>query len=281
MIILLFVVGFGILFYPSFSNWWNERRNAALMASYEETIQNIDRSELDKEKLRAETYNQTLIGNVLPDAFATEEANHPNTDYESILNLSGDGSMGTIEIPVIKVRLPLFHYTTDEVLEKGVGHLPGSSLPVGGESTHSVLSAHRGLPSAKLFTDLDRVKEGDMFYLHVLGETLAYEVDYIKVIEPTDTSDLGIIEGQDLSTLFTCTPYAVNSHRLLVRGHRVPYAEEKYLEEVGKFSAPRVSSVVIRILCVVLGVLLAFVILVVMRLLQRKKQTKKKEVPNE
>lgn len=292
-IVLLFIVGFAILLYPTFSNWWNERRNASLMRSYETKIAEVDKSDLEHELLHAQAYNRTLIGNVLPDAFATEEANHPNTDYEEILNLNGDGIMATIEIPSIHVKLPVYHYTTEEVLEKGAGHLPGSSLPVGGTSTHSVISAHRGLPSAKLFTDLDRVKEKDLFYLHVLGETLAYEVDLIKVIEPTDTSDLGIVEGKDYSTLFTCTPYAVNSHRLLVRGHRVPYVEEQYLEEVSKIAIPKASSVLIRILCVVLGVVLAFVMLLVLRMLQRKKkkkvivppvkkeEDKEKEVPHE
>ena len=258
LILLLFILGLGILLYPSFSNWWNQRRAESLMVQYEEVIEQLDTKTIDSMRQDARQYNAGLIGNVLPDAFAEEEANSPNVDYEGILNVSGDGFMGTVEIPVINVHLPIYHYTTEEVLEKGVGHLPGSSVPVGGESTHSVLSAHRGLPSAKLFTELDLVKEGDVFYLHVLGEVLAYQVNYIRVIEPTDTSDLAIIEGEDLCTLFTCTPYAVNSHRLLVRGTRIPYSEEQYQEELTHSSEPRSwTSYGIRILCVLLGLLIA------------------------
>ena len=183
--------------------------------------------------------------------------------------------MGTIEIPVINVTLPIFHYTTEEVLLNNTGHLAGSSVPVGGESTHSVLSAHRGLPSAKLFTDLDRVYEGDIFYLHVLGDTLAYEVDKISVVEPTNTDGLSIITGEDLVTLITCTPYAVNSHRLLVRGHRVPYSAEQYSQETNKVTIDRIDKwlIVFRVLSVVAGIGIAFLIMYFRRKREENKNT--------
>lgn len=270
--ILLFILGIAILAYPYVSDWWNTKIANDLMSEYDAIVEQLSEEDLSDAMKNAQWYNGTLVGNVLPDAFAEEEANSPNKEYEAILNVLGNGYMGTVEIPVIDVKLPIYHYTTEEVLLKGVGHLPGSSLPVGGESTHSVLSAHRGLPSAKLFTDLDRVKEGDVFYIHVLGETLAYQVDFIKVIEPTDTKDLSIQKGEDLCTLFTCTPYAVNSHRLLVRGSRIPYTEEQYQQELQNTAAPRaMSTILIRILCVLLGLLLAILIIWLMNRRNKKK----------
>ena len=167
-----------------------------------------------------------IIGYILPDSFAnaahSEEADE---GYMSCLNLTGDGMMGYVEVPKIHVKLPIFHTTDEEVLQTAAGHLEGSSLPVGGEGTHAVISAHRGLPSAALFTDLDRLSEGDCFLLYILDDVLCYKVDQISVVEPEDTSALAAEDGLDLVTLLTCTPYGVNSHRLLVRGHRVPYEE--------------------------------------------------------
>ena len=165
--------------------------------------------------------------------------------------------------------------TPPEVLEKGAGHLAGSSLPVGGETTHCVITAHRGLPSAKLFTDLDRIKEGDVFYLHVLGETLAYEVDQIKTVEPDQTDDLSIVAGKDYCTLVTCTPYAVNTHRLLVRGYRIPYVEEEYQEQLKASAAPSGISVLIRILCVIAGVAIA---LLIIWIITRREKRRNKEI---
>ena len=174
----------------------------------------------------AQEYNEQIKQESVPDAFSVRDGQTDST-YESLLNLNGDGMMGYVEIPVIDVSIPIYHYTTDESLEKGAGHLFGSSLPVGGKSTHCILSAHRGLPSAKLFTDLNLVEEGDVFYLHVLGKTLAYEVDQIFTVLPEQTESLGITDGDDYVTLVTCTPYAVNTHRLLVRGVRTKYVEEE------------------------------------------------------
>ena len=276
-IIFLFILGLLILLYPTISNAWNERRARNLIVNYEQVVKETDKSHIDEAKAQAIAYNNSLVGGKVPDAFAYEEANKPNEIYEKLLNLAGDGYMCTVEIPVIDVYLPVYHYTTEEVLEKGVGHLPGSSLPVGGEHTHAVLSAHRGLPSAKLFTDLDRVKEKDIFYIHVLDETLAYEVDLIKVIEPTETEDLAITGGKDYVTLFTCTPYAVNSHRLLVRGHRIAYSQEQYIAEQGKTAAVNQNLLIIRIICILLGIELALAIVYVAKQIERRKEKKKKE----
>ena len=268
-LLLLMVVGLGILFYPTFSNWWNERRAAKLMTNYDQVVAEIDTSEQEEMLADARAFNGRLRGESVPDAFADRDPER-DLSYEAVLDIDGSGMMGTVEVPCIDVKLPIFHYTTKEVLEKGAGHLAGSSFPVGGENAHCIISAHRGLPSAKLFTDLDRVKEEDVFYLHVLTETLAYEVDQIKVVEPSDTSDLIIEQGKDLCTLVTCTPYAVNSHRLLVRGHRIPYSEEQYEEESKNTAAPRGISVLIRILGVLAGAAIAGVIIFLMYLRRRR-----------
>ena len=268
--IALFVIGLSVLLYPSFSDWWNTRRANSLITEYEQVISDMSDDETARIREAATAYNRTLIGSVLPDAFAELQL-PPDATYDSMLDPSGSGYMGTVEVPAIDQNLPIYHYTTSEVLEKGAGHLAGSSLPVGGESTHCVITAHRGLPTAKLFTDLDRLTEGDVFYLHVLEETLAYEVDQIKVVEPTQTEDLSIIEGEDLCTLVTCTPYAVNTHRLLVRGHRIPYIEEEYREYNKTSAAPSRLSVLIRILCVIIGIAIALVIIWIISRRYRKK----------
>ena len=190
----------------------------------------------DAERKKAEEYNEALLPCVLPDSFALAESSGVDPVYMNTLNIAGDEMMGSVEIPKIDIKIPIYHTTEEEVLNKGAGHLEGSSLPVGGANTHAVISAHRGLPSASLFTDLDQLKEGDHFLIHVLNETLCYEVDKISVVKPEDTSALAVEDGQDLVTLLTCTPYGVNTERLLVRGHRVPYVEEKVKEEKTAFS---------------------------------------------
>ena len=213
----------------------------------------------------AEEYNKKIKQESVPDAFSIRDG-ETDEEYESLLNLNGDGMMGYVEIPVIDQSIPIYHYTTEATLEKGAGHLFGSSLPVGGESTHAIISAHRGLPSAKLFTDLNLVEEGDVFYLHVLDQTLAYEVDQILTVLPDETESLGITEGEDYVTLITCTPYAVNTHRLLVRGHRIAYEEAKEIEKtehkVSGFTNP---SAVMLFLCVVIGIVIAVVIVTVVK----------------
>lgn len=222
---LIFFTGLSMLLYPMFSNAWNERRSRELISGYTEQVAQIPKEDYSEWFDRADDYNRRLRTKKIPDAFAesTEEA---DAEYISELAMNENGIMGYIEIPRISVSLPIYHTTTPEVLERGVGHLQGSALPVGGESTHCVLSAHRGLPSAALFTDLDMLKEGDHFYIHVLDRILAYEVDQIKEVKPEETEDLAVTPGKDYVTLITCTPYGVNTHRLLVRGHRVEYVEE-------------------------------------------------------
>lgn len=221
---LLFMVGVGIMAYPFVSNAIYQRRADKELELLMETVDEGDHDAYVAERADALDYNAELVGQTVPDVFAIREGT-TDEEYEGFLNVMGDQMMGSIEIPVIDVNLPIYHYSTEETLLKGCGHIFGSSLPVGGESTHAVITAHRGLPAAKLFTDLDQLQEGDRFYLHVLDQTLAYEVDNIEVVAPTETRSLAIQIGEDLVTLVTCTPYGVNTDRLLVRGHRVEYVE--------------------------------------------------------
>lgn len=267
----LFLVGLSILLYPTFSNRWNEYRSRQLMTGYAEKVQKQDTSQQDAIRKAAQEYNATLYEPSVPDAFSIRDGVR-DKEYEKLLNPNEDGIMGYVEIPVIKVSLPIYHYTTDSSLEKGAGHLLGSSLPVGGKGTHSVISAHRGLPSAKMFTDLNLVKEKDLFYVHVLGETLAYEVDDIRTVEPQETQSLGIDRSQDYMTLITCTPYAVNTHRILVRGHRVPYTEKAYEEAQAQPVRQDKARLFIQILCALGGLLIAVVIVGLMVWSDRRRQ---------
>ena len=241
VIAVLFLAGLSVLLYPFVANQWNSYRQSRLMSSYEEGVAEKDANgEIDYEAewARARAYNDALMPMILPDSFAVAEASDRDEEYMSCLNINGDEIMGIVEIPKIDVELPIYHTTDEEVLEIGAGHLEGSSLPVGGTSTHAVISAHRGLPSAALFTDLDKLEEGELFFLHVLDRTLCYEVDQISVVDPEDTEKLSVEEGKDLVTLLTCTPYGVNSHRLLVRGHRIPYTPDKEAEASEAVSGP-------------------------------------------
>lgn len=231
---IIFLAGLSLLLYPFVANQWNNYRQKQLISGYEQVVSDKEAAEgidYDAERKKAEDYNEALLPCVLPDSFALAESSGVDPVYMNTLNIAGDEMMGSVEIPKINIKIPIYHTTEEDVLNKGVGHLEGSSLPVGGANTHAVISAHRGLPSASLFTDLDQLKEGDHFLLHVLDETLCYEVDKISVVKPEDTSALAVEDGQDLVTLLTCTPYGVNTERLLVRGHRVPYVEEEVKEE--------------------------------------------------
>lgn len=231
---IIFLAGLSLLLYPFVANQWNNYRQKQLISGYEQVVSEKEAAEgidYDAERKKAEDYNEALLPCVLPDSFALAESSGVDPVYMNTLNIAGDEMMGSVEIPKINIKIPIYHTTEEDVLNKGAGHLEGSSLPVGGANTHAVISAHRGLPSASLFTDLDQMKVGDHFLLHVLDETLCYEVDKISVVKPEDTSALAVEDGQDLVTLLTCTPYGVNTERLLVRGHRVPYVEEKVKEE--------------------------------------------------
>ena len=231
---IIFLAGLSLLLYPFVANQWNNYRQKQLISGYEQVVSDKEAAEgidYDAERKKAEDYNEALLPCVLPDSFALAESSGVDPVYMNTLNIAGDEMMGSVEIPKINIKIPIYHTTEEEVLNKGAGHLEGSSLPVGGANTHAVISAHRGLPSASLFTDLDQMKVEDHFLLHVLDETLCYEVDKISVVKPEDTSALAVEDGQDLVTLLTCTPYGVNTERLLVRGHRVPYVEEEVKEE--------------------------------------------------
>lgn len=231
---IIFLAGLSLLLYPFVANQWNNYRQKQLISGYEQVVSDKEAAEgidYDAERKKAEDYNEALLPCVLPDSFALAESSGVDPVYMNTLNIAGDEMMGSVEIPKINIKIPIYHTTEEDVLNKGAGHLEGSSLPVGGANTHAVISAHRGLPSASLFTDLDQLKEGDHFLIHVLNETLCYEVDKISVVKPEDTSALAVEDGQDLVTLLTCTPYGVNTERLLVRGHRVPYVEEEVKEE--------------------------------------------------
>lgn len=218
---LVFLIGLSLLLYPTASDWWNSFHQSHAIASYAEAVAEMDDVSYEQAWAQAQAYNETLRSNNRRYQPTEEETEQ----YENLLNISGNGIMGYIEIPAIGVSLPIYHGTEDTVLQIAIGHIEGSSLPVGGPGTHCVVSGHRGLPSAKLFTDLDKLTEGDTFMLRVLDEVLTYEVDQIHIVEPHEVSLLEIEEGRDLCTLVTCTPYGVNSHRLLVRGHRIESQE--------------------------------------------------------
>ena len=222
IIALIFLAGLGFLLYPTVSNLWNRAHQSRAIATYTKQVEKLDDSQ-NKEMLKAaRKYNKSLLKKSDHWKFSKKD----KKKYESLLDVSGTGIMGYIEVPKIDCSLPIYHGTDEGALQIAIGHLEGSSLPVGGKSTHCVLSGHRGLPSARLFTDLDQMEEGDVFVLNVLGRKLAYEVDQIKVVLPDEMSDLEIVQGKDLCTLVTCTPYGINTHRLLVRGHRTKYIEE-------------------------------------------------------
>ena len=229
---IAFLLALGITLYPMISTWYNERHQAEVHIHYQEKVEQVDNTKLIEAKEQAVAYNQTILpGAQDEDSFSKEALLSASENYGSLLNLGGDGIMGYVEIPTIGVTLPIYHGTNNSTLERGVGHLLGSSLPVGGESTHSVLTAHSGMASQKMFSDLDRLKIGDIFFLDVLGEKLAYQVDQIKTVLPYDTTFLQTEIGNDLCTLVTCTPFGVNTHRLLVRGTRIEYEEAEVIVE--------------------------------------------------
>lgn len=217
ILIVLLLAGLALILYPTVSDYWNSLHQSKAITEYAEQVADLDNTRYAQLWQAAEQYNQALRTKANRFTMSEEE----QAEYESQLNVSESGAIGYIEIPTINCSLPIYHGTDDAVLQRAVGHIAGTSLPVGGESTHCVISGHRGLPSARLFTDLDRLTVGDRFLLRVLDETLTYEVDQIRIVLPYEMDDLEIVEGKDYCTLVTCTPYGVNSHRLLVRGHRV------------------------------------------------------------
>lgn len=278
---LLFLIGFGILVYPTVSDQWNTYRQSRLISNYEAVVENLTEEDFSDEWQKAIAFDQALVQNDLyGDVFGEDDGELESTEYWNVLNVANDGVMGYLSIPKINVKHAIYHGTGDKVLQTGIGHLNGTKLPIGGESTHSVLAAHRGLPSARLFTDLDQIKKGDMFYIHVLDEILAYQVD--QILDMVDKDDhetleaaLQIEEGKDQVTLFTCTPYGVNSHRLLVRGTRVPYnGEEEAETSVAESMLKTVQNYYM--LYLILGLSITFLIILFMRFLFKAKDKKDK-----
>lgn len=278
---LLFLTGFGILIYPTVSDQWNTYRQNQLISSYETRVSDLTEEDFTEEWNKANAFNAALAqNNLYGDVFGEDGTDIKTTEYWKILNVAGDGVMGYLSIPKINIKLAIYHGTADDVLQTGVGHLNGTKLPVGGESTHSVLAAHRGLPSARLFTDIDQMKKGDMFYIHVLDETLAYQVD--EILDMVDKDDretldkaLQIQQGKDQVTLFTCTPYGVNSHRLLVRGTRVPYNGEEEMETSAVDSMLK-SVQNYYMLYLILGLSATLLIILLMRFMFKVKDGKRK-----
>ena len=217
LLVFILLLGVGIFAYPTFSDYWNSFYQSQAVTNYVENVANLDTEQYEALWNEAVAYNKKLAKTGIQWNMTDEE----KVEYNKYLAVDDSGIMGYIDIPVIDCSLPIYHGTDESVLQVAIGHIEGSSLPVGGEGSHCVISGHRGLPSARLFTDLDKLVEGDIFILHTLDATLTYEVDQIRIVEPTDLSDLQIEEGKDYCTLVTCTPYGINTHRLLVRGHRI------------------------------------------------------------
>ena len=270
--LIVLLVAFSVLLYPTFSSYLNEKNSSKVVSNYDAESVKLSNAEKEQMLADARAYNQEMLGNIdLIDPFS-----QTNTEiderYQDLLNVDGSGMMGYIRIPKIKVELPIYHGTSETVLQAGVGHFWGTSLPVGGESTHTVLTGHRGLPTKTLFTNMDKLKVGDIFYIKVLGETLAYKIDQILTVLPEETEALSIEPGQDYATLVTCTPYAINTHRLLVRGERIPY--EEAIKEVPDQSIKPELSFTAKVLIITIVVILIGLIAMI---IYSKRNSKKKK----
>ena len=274
---LMFLLGFGILVYPTIANQWNTYRQSHLISNYEEVVQEMEKEDFSEYWEAARSFNQNITENKLyEDVFGIETSDMKDTEYWSVLNLTGDGIMGYISVPKINIKLAIYHGTAEDVLQTGVGHLGGTKLPIGDDSSHTVLAAHRGLPSARLFTDVDQLVKGDMIYIHVFDETFAYQVDQIlDMIDKDDTEALqdalAVVDGEDKVTLFTCTPYGVNSHRLLVRGTRVAYNGEEEVE----LSIPENMLKSVQnyyMIYLILGLAVTILVITIMRFVFNKKR---------
>lgn len=262
ILLIVFFIGLCVLLYPAFAQYWNSKVQSRVLADYERLLDSISVEDFADEFQKAYDYNYSL-GKL---GFPMKE--YKKVDgYKDALNIAGNGMIGYISIDKLQVELPIYHGTSATVLNSACGHLEGTSLPVGGESTHAVLSAHRGLPSAKLFTDLDKMQIGDVFKITVFDRVLTYQVDQVKIVEPSDTSELQIVKGQDYVTLLTCTPYGINTHRLLVRGHRIESDEHKtYYVTSEAYIVDRLIVTPI----VALPILLVLIIYVIFKPVKRK-----------
>lgn len=278
ILILIFLVGAGIFAYPTISDQWNRLHQSRAIATYQEAVDSMSEEDYEAAWQAAQEYNSSIQENTFNhDTFSQEEENLRGTEYWDLLNLGGAGIMGYISIPGIDVRLPIYHGTSDPVLQIGAGHMYGTALPVGGEGNHSVIAGHRGLPSSRLFTDLDQMEVGDKFYLHILDRVLAYQVDQISdMVDKDDIETLTSLmqkqEGEDLVTLFTCTPYGINSHRLLVRGHQVEYhGEDEADGDGGMLQSLREYYMLYALLAIAAALLVA----VIIRLIRNRKISKR------
>ena len=273
---LLFLIGLGIMTYPIISNQWNTYRQSKLIENYKLAVKDLSKDDFQKEWQDAKAFNETIVeNNIFSDVFGQKNKESEKSAYNQVLNVNRDGIMGYLSIPEINLKLAIYHGTSDDVLQTGIGHMNGSKLPIGGESTHCVLAAHRGLPSAELFTNIDQLQTGDKFYIHVLDQVLAYKVDQIlpmvdKDDQKTLKEALSIHEGRDEVSLFTCTPYGVNSHRLIVRGYRVAYNGEENHQTVGDKMLESIKNYYMFIL--ILGLALTFLMILIMRYLFNKRK---------
>lgn len=265
-IIVSFVllVGISLVLYPSVSDYWNQHHQTQLLASYSEEVAELDNNEYEKLLKDAEDYNKDLFNN--PVDFTLND--RQKAVYENLLNVSGNGIMGYVEIPSINCTCPIYHGTDESVLQIAIGHLEWTSLPVGGKSSHCVISGHRGLPSAKLFTDINKLAEGDVFILRVLDEPIAYEIDKISIVEPENTKPLEIVEGMDYCTLMTCTPYGVNTHRLLLRGHRIDYEDAKEILVVAD-----ANQIKPQIIALIIGFPMYILVMILILVFSKKKKS--------
>lgn len=277
LFILMIVVGLGIILYPLISNQLSKMNYQKVIDNYQNTVHQKKNSQNEQFINEARAYNHALTSTNIVDVFQNPKSESSN-EYLSILNINNNGMMGYISIPKIDVRIPIYHGTSSDILQKGVGHLEGSSFPVGGENTHAILSAHRGLPSSRLFTDLDQLEEGDVFYIYILDQVFAYQVNQVLVTEPSETDALRIVDGKDYVTLVTCTPYAINTHRLLVRGERIEYNSDTEAQ----VAVDKSLSTADIILYVSLFVAIVFIILAIVALIRYKKKKGKnrQEIPN-
>ncbi len=269
---LIFLVGLAIFLYPSVSNYINSKHQSRAIASYQDALSTISEDDYSKIWQEAYDYNAMLAERPMSFTLSEEEL----AEYNSILDPLGTGIMGYIEIENIGVNLPIYHGTEEKILQVGIGHLEGTSFPTGTPTTHAILSGHRGLPSAKLFSDLDQMIVGDTFLLHILDQTFAYQVDQINIVLPEETNDLAIVDGKEYVTLVTCTPYGVNSHRLLVRAKRVDYNEETKL--IVPADATRYSNMIVAPFLGAPVILLLFVIFLVRTSKPKTKKDKNNEV---
>ena len=276
-----FILSLGIALYPMVSSIYNEQHQSKIHTQFLQQVEDTDDSKLQEALQNARAYNAALNGILADENFSETALMGASEDYDAQLNVTGRGIMGYVSVPKINVTLPIYHGTDSGTLERGIGHLLGTSLPVGGENTHSVLTAHSGMASQRMFSDLPQLKEGDVFYLEVLNDTLAYQVDQIKTVLPHDTTYLGIEAEQDLCTLVTCTPFGVNTHRLLVRGHRIPYEEAETIIQQQEQADVKVSSTwqneYIKGIAIGLGFVIFFLIIfLIIWLLRRCRREKKK-----